>query len=239
MGWSVLGTGGQEHGPYSWAELMDRLLREEIGPSDRVRQGAEDEWAPLAVALGDVGAKAPEGAAAGLRAVEEQAGRRSRILGWGLLVLLVVPFLAAIIAAAIKGAGGEVMARGCAGEMTRMGEALRAYAADHDGRFPYTRTWEPALAEFLGRRPPLFVCPATRPDEPSYALNPGVAGTPMRDCGRPDLTVLAADASLLMAAPGGERLPPRHQRGENEAGENVLMVDGHVRFNPRPAPASP
>jgi hypothetical protein len=159
---------------------------------------------------------------------------------WGATVVAAACAIAVavLVGASLRPSRDDTRAA-CAGQLAKLGRALRLYADDNEGHFPVTQTPAAAdrrlfpLLEQWGIVRDDFYCPAlTEADSPPYTYHC------YRDRGSgdwprwmPDEHIVTLDSppgSWLMADHLGRDTKGPHS--QTEKAYNYLCVDGRVRF---------
>jgi hypothetical protein len=77
-------------------------------------------------------------------------------------------------------AGAQMMQRPlrCLQKMGKLAAAVRAYAEEHDNRFPLAAVWQDAVTPYMDGEKP-FVCPDHATEDVSYAFNAALSEKPL------------------------------------------------------------
>lgn len=230
VGWYVRSAGGGEDGPYSFLELQTLVRQERVSPSDEVRIGVMGTWYPApeilrpepgAVASPDAAPQPPQYAAPRARA--------ARL--WVLLGLLATTLLiagGALIARARARTPERRMSQACLSNVRILSSALRMYAADNGGRFPYWPAWGAAALRHTNTVR-AFQCPAAL-DQPGYAYNAALGGIAADAVSKPQDCAMLWDAGALGPSTG---LPTGYSPPRHYGGDNYAFVDGHGAWRRR------
>jgi len=159
---------------------------------------------------------------------------------WGATVVAAACAVAVaiLVGANLRSSPDEARSR-CAQQLTKLGRALRLYAADHEGRFPVTETPAaaddsllPVLSQWAVARDD-FHCPAfAGPDSPPYTYHC------YRNLGSGDWPNWMPDEHIVTteSPPGTWLMADYLARDTNgphsttEKAYNYLCVDGRVHF---------
>lgn len=152
------------------------------------------------------------------------------------LAVLFVPIMAAIMFPVFARAKDAAKQSTCLNNVKQLSMALQLYEQDWDSRYPLAENWNEAIGKYVtssaaqkssGKRGGVWVCPAAKSKEPSYALNKMLAGVSEGDVSFPAETVGIYESLPGRNQAGGASLlpvPPRHRRGNS-----VGFADGHAR----------
>jgi len=152
------------------------------------------------------------------------------------LAVLFVPIVAAIMFPVFARAKDAAMQTSCLNNVKQLSVAVHMYEQDWDNSYPLAGNWNEAIGKYLSphaaqgatyKRGNVWVCPAAKSKEPSYALNDMLAGVSEKD-----VSFLAETVSIYESLPGRNQaggatllpVPPRHH-----GGNNVGFADGHVK----------
>jgi hypothetical protein len=147
-------------------------------------------------------------------------------------VAVCVAYLAANVLAIHNRMRDERESAACGQNIGILTRAISAYCADHRGAFPPAPKWCDALLPYVHDRS-VFVCPAARNQECSYAYNSVVGHIKLdRSENAANLVALFESDAGWNAAGGPELLPdrPRHHSGR---GEYVGCANGSTGFESR------
>jgi prepilin-type processing-associated H-X9-DG protein len=230
VGWYVRSAGGGEDGPYSFLELQTLVRQERVSPSDEVRVGVMGAWQPAPEILRpEPGAVASPESGASTR---QRPARRTRPVAlWALLGLLTIVLLipgGLLIVRARARTPERRMRQACLSNLRSLSSALRMYASDNDGRFPYWPAWGAAALRHTDTVP-AFQCPAT-PDQPGYAYNAALGGVAVDIVSKPQDCAMLWDAGALGPSVG---LPTGYSPPRHDGGDNYAFVDGHTAWRRR------
>lgn len=149
------------------------------------------------------------------------------IVCW-VLMLFVVPILAAIFFPVFTRARDKAVQAVCLSHERQLCRAMSLYCADNDEIMPPAARWPQQVSQYV-LDPENYLCPADkRPDKQSmsgistsYTMSEAVGGVAMGTVKTPDTLVTLFDGTQLAGGRGAAEF--RHSRGLN-----VGYADGHV-----------
>lgn len=96
----------------------------------------------------------------------------------------------------------------CGQNLVSLGNAMHAYAGDHNGQFPTPSNWCDLLSERTGVRPTAFRCKGSNDGPSNYAMNRSVEG--LGTSAPPDMVLLYENLSRLES--GGRSEDPHGRK---------------------------
>ena len=118
----------------------------------------------------------------------------------------------------------------CVSHLKTLAAAALEYSAQHDGRLPPAEGWCDLLVPYVRDRS-AFVCPETRNQTCSYALNEAIAGLRVTDLEDASATVILFESDAGWNAAGGSDLIPLSPR--HFGGDILGYADGHPSWRHR------
>lgn len=113
----------------------------------------------------------------------------------------------------------------CLGSIKELGMAMQEYAEAHGGRFPPAEGWCHAISPYLKDKSALR-CPEVKGKEPTFAMNPALAGRSVKSITDSMSTVLLFESVPGSSLAGGPELLPLKPR---HGSYSVVMADRSVR----------
>jgi prepilin-type processing-associated H-X9-DG protein len=112
----------------------------------------------------------------------------------------------------------------CGANLNTLGNAIKAYSSDNDGKYPAPDSWCDLLVEHTDVDERLFVCRSVEQGRCHYAINPNCKpNSPV------DIVLLFETKSGWNQFGGPEILTLENHKDIRE-GCNILFNDGHVEF---------
>jgi prepilin-type processing-associated H-X9-DG protein len=145
------------------------------------------------------------------------------------LMLLVLPFMAAMALPAFANAKAKAESIQCMNNVRQLNLALVMYADGATGQFPAGGKWCDAIQPQFVRNASAFICPKGKAGQRShYAFNARLSGVDPKSLSSPATTVLAFEADGGWNLSGGPELLPATPR--HKGGYIVGFADGHAEM---------
>lgn len=146
------------------------------------------------------------------------------------LMLFIVPILAAILFPVFAQAREKAMQATCISRERQVCRAVSLYCADNEEVMPPAARWPQQVSQYV-LNPENYLCPADkRADKQSvsgaatsFTMSDAVGGVPLATVRAPDTLVILFDGTQLAGGRGAAEF--RHNRGLN-----LGNADGHVRW---------
>jgi hypothetical protein len=199
--WSVLGLDARLYGPYTVAEIRAYASLGNVQPWQRIqnRYGMVGKACDLGIATAPAAPMAP--AAVALPKSSKPAPRVLGTVTLGFFVLSTIVGLAVWFAIGVPCLDRSQRAAsriGCLADTQALADALRSYAAAHEGRLPRSATWRQDVRPYL----PAGKCPSCGPVRgvgAGYEMNPALSGVELYRAGDQPLVY---DAGWMSRKPG-------------------------------------
>jgi prepilin-type processing-associated H-X9-DG protein len=141
----------------------------------------------------------------------------------GFMLLVSIPFMAAMTVPALARAKQKAQAINCINNMKQLGLAVRVYAVNHNDQLPPAATWCDAIQINVGS-PKVFECPSEPGRRCGYAFNAKLDGRKQSEIDPQTVLLFESEAGWNGCGGAGELKPHTHS-GRTV---NVALADGSV-----------